>query len=173
VLPLDVPHRLAVDAPTIQHQDELAAQLPVQQPEELRNLLSTDVVPVYSEVQPHPLAPRGQAERSDGREPVVPVPAVLMWRAASRRPSTAHHGPKHVPGLVHEDDVTTLLSGLFLCAASRAAASAGWPSRRAPAPAPAAPASDNSSSGATTSATRALRDSSLQHSGGSILGAVY
>ena len=65
-------------------------------------------------------------------ESVVPVPAVHHGRLGLGGPCPTHQRLKHQARLVQKHDTTAAFSGVFLCAASAADATARWPARPAP-----------------------------------------
>jgi len=73
---------VAVDFGAVPQEHDLAPEVPQQQAKELDDPLPVNVLAVASEVHADPLAGRGDRDRGDDRDPVVPVAM-----AQDRRPS--------------------------------------------------------------------------------------
>jgi len=68
------PHRLAVHTVAIQHQGELAPQVPSQRGEEVDHLLRADVLSIHLEIEPGSATHGRERHPRDHRQAVVPVP---------------------------------------------------------------------------------------------------
>jgi len=131
-----------VNAPTVKDEHEPPAEMPPETPQEAHHIFATDVLLLSLPVEPEPASPWCQANRTDDRKSVVPLPFPLNRRLPSRGPSPSHHRLEHEATFVQKNDAAPLSPGVFLYAASAACAIVRSPLR--PAPGLGAPASDSS-----------------------------
>jgi len=62
-----------MDFGAVPQEHNLTPEVSQQQPEKIDDPLPVDVIPVAAEIQADPLAGRGDRERRDDRDPIVPV----------------------------------------------------------------------------------------------------
>ena len=113
------PHRLAVHTGAIQHQEELAPQVPSQRGEEVDHLLRADVLSIHLEIEPGSATHGRERNPRDHRQAVVPVPTGVHRGLSPRRPGAAHHWLEHEPALVYQDDGPAVGAGLCLTSGHR------------------------------------------------------
>lgn len=104
----------AVCTEAVHNQDELSAQMTMDEVEKSYDLHEGDVVIVYLKVQAKPTVEGSQRYRRDNRQAVVPIPTVLDWRLTLRCPRAAHRWLQHEATFVYENDTPPLLTGFFL-----------------------------------------------------------
>jgi hypothetical protein len=135
----------AVDGAAIPEQDDGAAKMAQQQPQEHRDLHVGDVLHVQMAVESEPSVGGADRHRRDGRDLVALVAMDQPRRLPPGRPGPAHGGHQQEAALVQEGQVRPQAPGFFKPAPTCAASSGRWRPRRAPGRA--APASGTSSPG--------------------------
>jgi len=141
-LHIGLQHLGPMHTPSIQNQNYRATDGSAHRLQERDHILSTDVLPLHSPIQPYPTPMRGQGDGTDDRESMMRTPLPQNRRLSSRRPCPSHHRLEHKSALIQKHDASTLLSGVFLYAAT--ASFSTDESVPHPVPWPDAPASDNS-----------------------------
>src|SRR5271154_2460117 len=131
-----------VDFGAVPQEHNLAAEVPEEQTKKLDDPPAVDVLAVAPEIHADPLASRGNRDRGDDRDPVVPVAMSQDRRLSDRRPGLTGVGGEHEAAFVEEDQMSAELTGVFLYRASRPVSI--WQSPLPCAPSPGAPASARS-----------------------------
>ena len=91
------------------------AELPVEQPQELDNVLGVNVLVVRQEVEVQPEASplRTYRDGADRRDSVSPIPAIVDRCLPSGRESSSNCRSEHKPRFVEEDERCAPPSGVF------------------------------------------------------------
>jgi len=147
-----------VDFGAVPQEHDLAAEVPEEQTQKLDDPLAVDVLAVAPEIHADPLAGRGDRDRGDDGDSVVPVAMTQDRRLSDRRPSLPDVGGEHEAAFVEENQMSAELTGVFLYRASRPVSI--WQSPPPCAPSPGAPASARSilSVAATTVGRRSVHN---------------
>jgi len=111
VLILQQPDGLAMRTISIQHQDELAPQKPMDHRDEGYDLLVVDVLAANLEVEAQSLPHGRDREPRDHRETIVAIPAVLDRRLSLRSPGAAHNRLEHEAAFVDQHDAPAAFLG--------------------------------------------------------------
>lgn len=106
--------RPAVDGAAIPEQDDGAAEMAQQQPQEHRDLDVGDVLQVQMAVEPEPSVRRADRHRRDGRDLVALVAMDQPRCLTTRRPGAADRGHQQKAALVQEGQVRPQAPGFFL-----------------------------------------------------------
>src|SRR5580692_8659042 len=117
--------------PAVPNHNQPAAQLAMYLLDKFHYVHRGDVVIEQPEVQADSQRPRGQTQRAQHAEPVVPVPGILHGRLPTRGPGAATKRLQHEPTFVEKHDASFSRGSLFLSAASPPVANAGSPFRLA------------------------------------------
>ena len=113
VLILQPPDGLAMSTISIQHQDELAPQMPMDHRDEGYDLLVVDVLAANLEVEAQSLPHGRDRDPRDHRETIVAIPVVLDRRLSLRGPGAAHNRLEHEAAFVDQHDAPAVFLGFF------------------------------------------------------------
>ena len=123
-----------MDLRAVPQEDNFASKVAQQQTEKLDDPLSVDVVPVAAEIHADPLPGRGDRERGDDREPIVPIAMAKDRRLSDWRPGLSDVRGEHEAAFVEEDQMSPEQTGVFLYRANRPVSIWQSPPRCAPSP---------------------------------------
>jgi len=98
---------------TIQYQDELASQMPVQRGNELDHSLKVDVQVMDLKMESQAMLHWRDGDSRNRRKPIMMIPTVQDRCLSSWRPGATHEGLKHIAAFVDQHDVPTMVTGLF------------------------------------------------------------
>ena len=105
---------VSMDFGAVPQEHDLTLEMSQQQTEKLDDPLPVDVVPVAAEVHTDPLAGRGDRDRRDDRDAIVPVAMTKEWRPSDGRPGLPDVRGEHEAAFVEEDQMCAELMGVFL-----------------------------------------------------------
>lgn len=103
----------SVDGAVVQEDEDVAANLSEELPEEVRRLGTLDIVFVEVTVEGAVKAPRADGDARDGRYPVVPVAIPKAGRLTYGAPGLSDGRDEEEARLVDEDEMGTQPCGVF------------------------------------------------------------
>ena len=116
--------------PAIPHQDNTFGEMAQQSGHEGLGLSSGNITAEHVEIKTQSTPLRRKGNLRDDRQSVTPVPAIVNWRLATRRPGAADCRLQHKTAFIRENNGFTAFSSVFLCVANPAFAMRRWLVRR-------------------------------------------
>jgi len=108
---------------SVEYEDELAADVAPQRPQENHDLKAADILGVNLPVETESNAASGKGNGTDNRQAIMTVPCSQNRSLTPGRPRSTDYRLQHEAALVDEEDASTFLPGVFLYAAIAAGAS--------------------------------------------------
>jgi len=108
-----------MDFGAVPQEHDLALEVPQQQTKKLDHPFPIDVVPVAPEIHADPPAGRGDRDRGDNRNPVVPVAMAKDRSLSDWRPGLSDVRGEHEATFVEEDQMSPEPPSVFLYRANR------------------------------------------------------
>jgi len=102
-----------VNARVVPDDEDVAAKVVQQVPEEFADLVVSDVFRVASEVQADAPPPGSNGDARNHRDAIMPVAMMNEGRLSARGPCLSHRGDQEETRLVYEDDVGTQPRSVF------------------------------------------------------------
>ena len=108
-----------VDRGVVRHDDHVTAQMSEPVPQEIVDLLLSDILGVHTEAQAKATACWAHRQSADHRDPIVTIVVANNGCLPDRRPSTPHGWNHHEAGFVGKDEVGTQPRSVFLTCGQR------------------------------------------------------